>query len=104
MQHRQRRLRIPSCRVWEQNANHKTSCQTLQQAGTGSKCDCTDLVVTTQLNPCATTICNDNDLCTSDSCTVVGTPGNLTAQCVYTPGNQGTVCREASGVCDAADT
>jgi hypothetical protein len=97
-------LRIPSCRVWEQNANHKVSCQTLQQAGTGSKCDCTDLVVTTQLNPCATTICNDDNVCTNDSCEVLGTPGNLTAHCVYTPGNAGTICRAASGVCDAADT
>jgi hypothetical protein len=77
-------LRIPSCRVWEQNANHKVSCQTLQQAGTGSKCDCTDLVVTAQLNPCATTICNDNNACTTDSCTVVGTAPNATAQCVFT--------------------
>ncbi|HEV8608660.1 MAG TPA: hypothetical protein VGS98_01130 [Thermoanaerobaculia bacterium] len=83
-------LRIPSCRVWEQNANHKTSCQTLQQAGTGSKCDCTDLVVTTQLNPCATTICNDNNACTDDSCRVVGTPGNLSAECVYTNDNTNT--------------
>jgi hypothetical protein len=96
-------LRIPSCRVWEQNANHKTSCQTLQQAGTGSKCDCTDLVVTTQLNPCVTTICNDDNVCTSDSCTVVGTPGNLSAQCVYTPANGGTQCRASSGACDPAE-
>jgi hypothetical protein len=96
-------LRIPSCRVWEQNANHKTSCQTLQQAGTGSKCDCTDLVVTTQLNPCATTICNDDNVCTDDSCTVVGTPGNLSAQCVYTPANGGTQCRASTGVCDPAE-
>jgi hypothetical protein len=72
-------LRIPSCRVWEQNANHKVSCQTLQQAGTGSKCDCTDLVVTTRLNPCATTICNDNNACTTDTC-----DPNVEGFCVYT--------------------
>ena len=77
-------LRIPSCRVWEQNANHKISCTNLQQAGTGSKCDCSDLVVTSQLNPCATTVCNDNNACTTDSCTLVGTAPNQTAQCVYT--------------------
>ena len=94
-------LRIPSCRVWEQNANHKVSCQTLQQAGTGSKCDCTDLVVTAQLNPCATTICNDNNVCTNDSCTVVGTAPNLTAQCVYT--NNTEACDD-NNACTANDT
>jgi hypothetical protein len=83
-------LRIPSCRVWEQNANHKTSCQTLQQAGTGSKCDCTDLVVTTDLNPCATKICNDDNVCTTDSCEVSGTPGSLIGTCVFT--NNSSAC------------
>jgi len=97
-------LIIPSCRVWEQNANHKVSCQTLEQAGTGSKCDCTPIVVTAQLDPCATKVCNDNDVCTNDSCVVSGTPGNLVGTCVYTPGNAGTVCRESAGVCDVADT
>jgi hypothetical protein len=94
-------LRIPSCRVWEQNANHKVSCQTLQQAGTGSKCDCTDLVVTSQLDPCATTVCNDNNACTDDSCTVIGTPGNLSAQCVYTNDNTNT-CND-SNACTTND-
>jgi hypothetical protein len=74
----QGQLVIPSCRVWEQNQN--TDCTSLTQAGTGSKCDCTDLIVTTQLNPCATTICNDNNACTDDSC--VNNAG--VAQCVYT--------------------
>jgi hypothetical protein len=120
-------LVIPSCRVWEQNANHKESCQTLQQAGTGSKCDCTPLTVTADLNPCAVTTCNDNDLCTNDSCNVInkvcqngtnngtacttdeqctggGNCGGGEAQCVYTPGNSGTVCRASAGVCDVADT
>jgi Dictyostelium (slime mold) repeat len=84
-------LRIPSCRVWEQNANHKVSCQTLQQAGTGSKCDCTDLIVTAQLNPCATTICNDGNACTVDHCRVVGTAPNQTAECYTTP-DTGATC------------
>src|SRR5262249_39481682 len=98
-------LIIPSCRIWENNANHKISCQTLQQAGTGSKCDCTDLVVTAQLNPCATKTCNDDDVCTNDSCKVVTNPdGTKTGQCVFTPGNAGTVCREKMGVCDLEDT
>jgi hypothetical protein len=107
-------LRIPSCRVWEQNANHKTSCQTLQQAGTGSKCDCSDLVVTTALNPCATKVCNDNNPCTDDSC------DQATGNCVYTNDNTNTcsdnnacttdtcqagVCTGASSVtCAAAGT
>lgn len=93
-------LRIPSCRVWEQNANHKVSCTSLQQAGTGSKCDCTDLVVTAQLNPCATTVCNDNNVCTTDSCEVVGTAPNLTAQCVYT--NNASACDDGSA-CTTGD-
>src|SRR5262245_22291400 len=97
-------LIIPSCRVWEQNGKHKVSCTTLQQAGTGSKCDCTNLVVTTQLNPCATKICNDNDVCTNDSCEVVHNPdGTLSGKCVFTPGNAGTECRPANGVCDVAE-
>src|SRR5262249_60657462 len=33
-------LMIESCRVWENSANHKSSCTNLAQAGTGSKCDC----------------------------------------------------------------
>ena len=100
-------LRIPSCRVWEQNANHKVSCTSLQQAGTGSKCDCTDLVVTTQLNPCATTICNDNNPCTDDSC-----DPNVAGYCVYTNDNTNT-CGDSSlcttdscqaGVCTSANS
>jgi uncharacterized repeat protein (TIGR01451 family) len=39
-------LVIESCRVWEQNANHKSACTNLADAGTGSKCDCTPLTVT----------------------------------------------------------
>jgi hypothetical protein len=88
-------LRIPSCRVWEQNANHKTSCTNLQQAGTGSKCDCTDLVVTTQLNPCATTVCNDGNPCTDDHCRVIGTAPNLSAECYATNDNTNT-CSDGS--------
>jgi hypothetical protein len=100
-------LRIPSCRVWEQNANHKTSCTSLQQAGTGSKCDCTDLVVTAQLNPCATTICNDDNVCTTDTCEVLGTAPNLTANCVYTPvadGSTPTGCSGSAGECVEAQS
>src|SRR4029450_658994 len=62
-------LIIPSCRVWDQNGN--TICTSLTQAGTGSKCDCTDLIVTPSINPCATTTCNDNNACTDDTCTVI---------------------------------
>ncbi|WP_299873745.1 hypothetical protein, partial [uncultured Cocleimonas sp.] len=36
-------LNIASCRIWQQNA--QTACSTLSQAGTGSKCDCTPLVL-----------------------------------------------------------
>ena len=93
-------LIIPSCRVWDQKKDH--NCTSLTQAGTGSKCDCTDLVVTTQLNPCATTICNDNDVCTNDSC--VNVNNNTEARCVFTPGNAGTTCRDSAGQCDVADT
>ena len=91
-------LRIPSCRVWEQNANHKTSCTSLQQAGTGSKCDCTDLVVTTQLNPCATRTCNDNNPCTVDTCDVNNAPN----YCVFTPAAGGT-CNDGNA-CTTGET
>src|SRR5262245_48394068 len=95
-------LVIPSCRIWEQNANHKVSCQTLQQAGTGSKCDCTDLVVTPTLNPCATKICNDDNVCTTDTCEVRGAEG----VCVFTPRPAGTSCTGTSngGACDGTDS
>ena len=120
-------LTIPSCRVWEQNANHQTSCTNLQQAGTGSKCDCNPLVVTANLNPCAVTTCNDSNECTSDSCTVInrvcqngtnngtsctsdaqctggGNCGGGEAQCVYTPKTAGTPCGDqSSGDCKAPD-
>jgi hypothetical protein len=91
-------LVIPSCRVWDQNGN--TVCTSLTQAGSGSKCDCSDLVVTTQLSPCAVTICNDNNVCTVDTC--VNNQGQ--AQCVFTPGNAGTVCRASAGQCDVAES
>ena len=98
-------LRIPSCRVWEQNANHKVSCQTLQQAGTGSKCDCTDLVVTSQLNPCATKVCGDDNPCAADSCVVSGTAPDLVGTCVHTPVANGTACGDqTSGDCKVPDT
>jgi len=92
-------LIIPSCRVWDQTKNH--NCTSLTQAGTGSKCDCTDLVVTPQLNPCATTVCNDNSDCTDDSCVNNGSVAN----CVYTPKAAGASCgNSSSNACDNADT
>lgn len=63
-------LVVPSVRVWEQNKNHKISCQTLAQAGTGSKCDATPINVTgTIIDPCAFVFCNDGLVCTTDICT-----------------------------------
>ena len=49
-------LVVQSCRVWEQNANHATSCTNLATAGTGSKCDCEPLTVTDIPVPSAGTI------------------------------------------------
>ncbi len=40
--------------------------------------------------------CDDNKPCTIDTCIASG--------CVNTPGNSGTVCRAATGSCDAAET
>jgi hypothetical protein len=95
-------LVIPSCRVWDQNENN--DCTSLTQAGTGSKCDCTDLVVTTDLNPCATTICNDDNACTDDACRVIDNgEGGLSAECVYTNDNTNTCGSPATSVCDAQD-
>lgn len=53
-------LTVPSCRVWQQNA--KTVCEGLAEAGTGSKCDCTDLTFEV-LDPCVTEFCNDQNPC-----------------------------------------
>jgi len=39
-------LTVPSCRVWEQNGNHQDGCTILADAGTGSKCDCSNLTLT----------------------------------------------------------
>jgi len=92
-------LPIPSCRVWEQNANHKIPCKNLAQAGTGSKCDCTPLVVTgALLDPCLFTVCNDNLPCTTDSCTVV----NNRAVCQYVF-NATNTCTD-NNACTVADT
>jgi hypothetical protein len=41
--------------------------------------------------------CDDGNVCTVDSC-------NPSTGCVSTPGNAGTVCRAAAGVCDVAET
>ena len=38
-------LLVQSCRVWQQNANHKNACTDLASAGTGSKCDCDPIVL-----------------------------------------------------------
>ncbi|HEV8200480.1 MAG TPA: hypothetical protein VGS03_10690, partial [Candidatus Polarisedimenticolia bacterium] len=65
-------LLVPSCRVWEQNANHQVACTSLSQAGTGSKCDCTDLSFAGHLDPCVTAYCDDGNACTADSCTDEG--------------------------------
>ena len=47
--------------------------------------------------PGSAVTCNDSNVCTVDSC-------DAAVGCVYTPGNAGTVCRAANGVCDAAET
>ncbi len=54
-------LTVPSCRVWQQNANHRGACTNLAAAGTGSKCDCTPLVL--QVDPCSLTVCDDGLFC-----------------------------------------
>lgn len=118
-------LIIPSCRVWDQNGN--AVCTSLTQAGTGSKCDCTNLVVTPAINPCATTICDDGNTCTDDSCAVInrtcsggtnngascasdadctggGRCGGGAAQCVFTNDDTNTCGSSSSSDCDSPDT
>jgi hypothetical protein len=85
-------LKVPSCRVWEQNANHTVACTSLSQAGTGSKCDCTDLDFTTVLDPCVTALCDDGNVCTADSCAVE----NGAAVCHHDPAQDGEACGDAS--------
>lgn len=65
-------LIVPSCRVWEQNANHKIACRNISQAGTGSKCDCDPLVLRyPTIDPCVLLNCDDKNECTVDECSVV---------------------------------
>jgi len=85
-------LKVPSCRVWEQNANHTVACTSLSQAGTGSKCDCTDLDFTTVLDPCVTALCDDGNICTVDSCAVE----NSAAVCHHDPAQSGAVCGDVA--------
>jgi len=65
-------LIVPSCRVWEQNANHRGACRNISQAGTGSKCDCTPLILQyPAIDPCVLRNCDDSNECTIDTCNVV---------------------------------
>lgn len=64
-------LIVPSCRVWQQNAN-RNGCQNISQAGTGSKCDCDPLVLQyPTIDPCVLRNCDDGNECTVDTCSVV---------------------------------
>ena len=93
-------LVIPACRVWQQNANHKVSCEDPGDAGTGSKCDCSPFIVPVP-DPCASLDCDDNNVCTTDSCIVE----NNQAGCVNNPGaldcDDDDVC--TTDTCDALD-
>ena len=48
-------------------------------------------------DPVGTTCSSDGNPCTVDQCSGTGT-------CAHAPGNAGTVCRPANGVCDLADS
>ena len=92
-------ISIPACRVWEQNPNHKISCENPADAGTGYKCDCSPFTV--EYDPCASLDCDDNNVCTTDSCIVE----NNQAGCVNNPGaldcDDDDVC--TTDTCDATD-
>ncbi len=47
-------------------------------------------------DPCSGVDCNDNNPCTSDSCSI--------GICLNFPGNPGATCRAAAGTCDVAET
>jgi hypothetical protein len=92
-------LLVPSCRVWEQNANHETACTSLAQAGTGSKCDCSDLSFAGILDPCVTARCDDGNPCTDDGCD----SSSGTAVCDNDPVADGSACDDGD-LCTEADT
>ncbi|HEU5180318.1 MAG TPA: hypothetical protein VFW45_05980, partial [Candidatus Polarisedimenticolia bacterium] len=91
-------LLISSCSVWEQNANHDTACTTLAQAGSGSKCDCTDLSFAGLLDPCVTGFCDDDNACTADDCDSSG--GEAT--CHNVPVEEGSACDDGT-LCTDSD-
>ncbi len=92
-------LLVPSCRVWEQNANHDTACTGLAQAGTGSKCDCTDLSFAGVLDPCITAYCDDGNDCTANTCD----SSSGRAVCGNPPVANGTSCDDGTA-CTVSDT
>lgn len=85
---------VPCCRVWENNPNHDTACKNISQAGTGSKCDCTPLLLKyPTINPCLLKNCDDHNDCTLDQCNV-DTDG--VPQCSHIP-NNGEWCDDHNG-------
>ncbi len=96
-------LTVQSCRVWQQNANHKEPCTDLASAGTGSKCDCDPVVL--HVDPCSLVICDDGlycngqEACDSSSGVAVcqaGTPQNCDDGVACTDDS----CNEGTDSCD----
>ncbi len=95
-------LTVPSCRVWQQNANHRGVCTDLTSAGTGSKCDCTPIVL--HVDPCSLIVCNDGLFCNGEE-TCDSSSGVAVCQAGSAPscddGVSCTVdaCNEGAGMC-----
>ena len=98
-------ITVPSCRVWQQNANHKGACTNLAFAGTGSKCDCDPIVL--HVDPCSLVVCNDGqycngeETCDSSSGTAVCHAGTAPS-CDDGVGCTADSCNEADDRCDHA--
>lgn len=96
-------LTVPSCRVWQQNANHKGACTDLAAAGTGSKCDCDP--VTLHVDPCSLIVCDNGLYCdgteTCDSSSGVAVCSAETApNCDDGVGCTDDSCNETTDRCD----
>ena len=101
-------LTVQSCRVWQQNSNHRGVCTNLTSAGTGSKCDCDPIIL--HVDPCSLIICDDGLYCngqeTCDSSTGVAVCQSGTApSCDDGVGCTDDSCDEDANSCvNAPDT
>ncbi len=95
---------VSTCSTWRQQAS-STDCPDEAHAlpGTKSKCNCEQVDTTLSVPQCTSDAeCDDGAICTSNVCD----PSDPNADgfgCVFPNAPSTTICRSASGVCDADD-